>query len=101
MNFKSILEDAWPIIEKVAPAIAGAIGGPAAGAAVTAMVTLSKKFGVEDYKQLANTIISDPDAETKLQEIDLDFSDEMTKAAVKSVGKLESIKLNLEVHWRD
>lgn len=98
--FKELLADAWPIIEKVAPAIASALGGPALGAGITALSMMGKKFNTTDFTHIAQQILSDDNAESKLQEADLDFSDEMTKAAVKSLGKLSSLKANIELTWQ-
>ncbi len=98
--FKELLVDAWPVIEKVAPAIATAIGGPLVGSAATAVTFLAKKFNVNDIALIASNILNDPQAEEKLAEANLDFSDEMTKAAVKSLGKLSSLKANLELTWQ-
>lgn len=98
---KEMLADAWPIIEKVAPALAQAIGGPVLGSAVTAFGWLAKKFEANELSALVDRIVNDPDSESKLQQIDLDFSDEMTKAAVRSVGKLASLKANVEIAWRE
>ena len=98
--FKELLADAWPIVQKIAPAIAAALGGPSAGLALTALLAIGKKFDVQDITQLAQHILSDTNAESKLQEADLDFSDEITKAAVKSISKLQSLKANIELTWQ-
>lgn len=101
MMIKEMLADAWPVIEKVAPALANALGGPLVGSAVTALGFLAKKLNTNGWESMIQAITNDPDAETKLQEIDSDFSNEMTKAAVVSLGKLASLKANLELTWKD
>ncbi len=98
---KEILSEAWPVIEKVAPVVAQALAGPLAGSAITALGLLAKKFDANDIVKLISNINSDPDAEAKLQEIDVDFSNEMTRAAVKSVGQLQNLKANIELNWKD
>ena len=57
------------LLKGLAPAVATAVGGPLGGLAVTA---LASKFGVaDDVAAVAKAIAGDPDAATKLAEIDL------------------------------
>jgi hypothetical protein len=99
--FKELLADAWPIVEKVAPIIASAVGGPLVGSAATAITLLAKKFNIHDLTQIAAGILNDPQAEEKLAEANLDFSDEMTKAAVKSLSKLASAEIHVKLAWQN
>jgi len=57
------------ILKGIAPAVATAVGGPLGGLAVTA---IANKFGVaDDVKAVAAAIAEDPEAATKLAELDL------------------------------
>jgi hypothetical protein len=57
------------ILKGIAPAVATAVGGPLGGLAVTA---IANKFGVaDDVKAVAQAIAGDPEAATKLAELDL------------------------------
>jgi hypothetical protein len=57
------------ILKGLAPAVATVVGGPLGGLAITA---LASKFGVaDDVAAVAKAIAGDPDAATKLAEIDL------------------------------
>ena len=57
------------ILKGIAPAVATAVGGPLGGLAVTA---IANKFGVaDDVKAVAAAIAGDPEAATKLAELDL------------------------------
>ena len=63
------MDDLLGILRGLAPSVATAVGGPLGGLAVTA---LASKFGVaDDVAAVAKAIAGDPDAATKLAEIDL------------------------------
>lgn len=63
------MDELLGILRGLAPAVATAVGGPLGGLAVTA---LASKFGVaDDVAAVAKAIAGDPDAATKLAEIDL------------------------------
>ena len=98
---KEMLADAWPVIEKVAPVLAQALGGPIIGSAVTALGILARKFNATNWETMLQAITSDPDAESKLQEIDGEFAQSLSQAAVVSIGKLASLKANVELTWKD
>ena len=98
---KEMLADAWPVIEKVAPVLAQALGGPLVGSAVTALGFLAKKLNTNGWESMIQAITNDPDAENKLQEIDGEFAQSLSQAAVVSIGKLASLKANVELTWKD
>ena len=57
------------LLKGLAPAVATAVGGPLGGLAVTA---IANKFGVaDDIEAVAKAIAGDPEAATKLAELDL------------------------------
>lgn len=62
--FKEILGEAFPIIEKASPLIAGVIGGPYAGTALAAIKVVANAFGANPYnfKDIIDKIIFHPDA---------------------------------------
>ena len=63
------MDELLGLLKNIAPAVATAVGGPLGGLAVTA---LASKFGVaDDVAAVAKAIAGDPDAATKLAEIDL------------------------------
>ena len=63
------MDELLGILRGLAPSVATAVGGPLGGLAVTA---LASKFGVaDDVAAVAKAIAGDPDAATKLAEIDL------------------------------
>lgn len=74
--FKEILGEAFPIIQKVAPVIAGAVGSPVAGAAAMLGVNLvANAFGISnrDIHKLGDAILSNPDADNRLTELEGSF----------------------------
>ena len=63
------MDELLGILKGLAPAVATIVGGPLGGLAVTA---LASKFGVaDDVAAVAKAIAGDPEAATKLAEIDL------------------------------
>ena len=63
------METLLNLLKGIAPAVATIVGGPLGGLAVTA---LASKFGVaDDVAAVAKAIAGDPEAATKLAEIDL------------------------------
>ena len=63
------MDELFKLLKGIAPAVATAVGGPLGGLAVTA---LASKFGVaDDVAAVAKAIAGDPDAASKLAEIDL------------------------------
>ena len=63
------METLLNLLKGIAPAVATAVGGPLGGLAVSA---IAGKFGVEDsVEAVARAIAGDPEAATKLAEIDL------------------------------
>lgn len=63
------MNDLLNLLKGLAPAVATAVGGPLGGLAVTA---IANKFGVaDDVQAVAKAIAGDPEAATKLAELDL------------------------------
>ena len=63
------MDELLGILRGLAPAVATIVGGPLGGLAVTA---LASKFGVaDDVAAVAKAIAGDPEAATKLAELDL------------------------------
>ena len=63
------MDELLGLLRGIAPAVATAVGGPLGGLAVTA---IANKFGVaDDVKAVAQAIAGDPEAATKLAELDL------------------------------
>lgn len=99
--FKQILQDIFPILEKVAPTFATALGSPIAGVASTfALSILANKFGLnpKDVAKLPEVINADPECNDKLCEIENTFADWFKNNAqqIKSPSKAE---INVKVEW--
>ena len=63
------MDELLGILKGIAPAVATAVGGPLGGLAVTA---IADKFGVaDDVQAVAKAIAGDPEAASKLAELDL------------------------------
>ena len=63
------MDELLGLLKGIAPAVATAVGGPLGGLAVTA---IANKFGVaDDVQAVAKAIAGDPEAATKLAELDL------------------------------
>jgi hypothetical protein len=63
------MDELLGLLKGLAPAVATAVGGPLGGLAVTA---IANKFGVaDDVQAVAKAIAGDPDAASKLAELDL------------------------------
>jgi len=63
------MDELLTLLKGIAPAVATAVGGPLGGLAVTA---LANKFGVaDDVQAVAKAIAGDPEAASKLAELDL------------------------------
>lgn len=74
---KDIFGEAFPILEKFAPLLAGAVGSPGAsfGTAV-ALNVLARAFDLppNELGQIKEAIVSDPEAQNKLETIEGNFS---------------------------
>ena len=75
MNFRELLSDAMPIIEKFAPIVATKINLPLGsslmllGLVYTAFDAPSKD-GNFDFAQLSKNIVNDPDVDSKLKQLE-------------------------------
>lgn len=97
-NFNEALEEAMPIIEKMAPSVAAAIGGPF-GIALTAFVNLINMFYAypnntfpaefpTTFKPFVDKIINDEDSVDKLKKMEEDQGSWLT-GLLKSYQKAE------------
>jgi hypothetical protein len=85
------MDELLGILKGIAPAVATAVGGPLGGLAVTA---IANKFGVaDDVKAVAQAIAGDPEAATKLAELDL-RQFEMENADRDSARHMQETALN-------
>lgn len=81
------------LLKGLAPAVATAVGGPLGGLAVTA---IANKFGVaDDVQAVAKAIAGDPEAASKLAELDL-RQFELENADRDSARKMQETALNQE-----
>ncbi len=90
--FKEILGDAFPIIEKAAPILAGILGSPVSGVvANVALKAVAKKFGIDDLaaNDLPAAITNDPEAEHKLCQLEQMVSDFFKDHSIPMPSHLE------------
>jgi len=81
------------LLKGLAPAVATAVGGPLGGLAITA---IANKFGVaDDVEAVAKAIAGDPEAATKLAELDL-RQFELENADRDSARHMQETALNQE-----
>lgn len=81
------------ILKGLAPAVATAVGGPLGGLAITA---IANKFGVADHVEaVAKAIAGDPEAATKLAELDL-RQFELENQDRDSARHMQEVALNQE-----
>lgn len=101
--FKELLGAAFPLIEKAAPVIAGVLGSPGAGLAANWVISLlANKFGVHpsDLPSLSSTIMSDPDCDGKLCDLETSFSDWFKNLNFQPLVKLPSkAELHVKIEW--
>jgi hypothetical protein len=99
---KDVLEDAFPLIEKFAPALGSAIGGPPGFALGFVINTLFGTFNTRshDIKQLINDMKSDPNVGDKLQAIEKDCLDIINNVPT-NLNQLKGCKINIELEWKD
>ena len=87
------MDELLGILRGLAPAVATAVGGPLGGLAVTA---IANKFGVaDDIEAVAKAIAGDPEAATKLAELDL-RQFELENADRDSARHMQETALNQE-----
>jgi hypothetical protein len=100
--FKEILGEAFPIVQRVAPIIATALGSPIAGSATMfGLNLLASAFGVNpsNIKSLENAIVTDPDAESRLGDLESQFSDWFQSNAHKFKMPLKA-EINVKLEWQ-
>ena len=87
------METLLNLLKGIAPAVATAVGGPLGGLAITA---IANKFGVaDDVQAVAKAIAGDPEAATKLAELDL-RQFELENADRDSARHMQEVALNQE-----
>lgn len=100
--FKELLADAFPVIEKFAPAFASAISGPMVGlASKFALDLIANAFGIPpaDLPALSNAIISDPKAPDCLSELEAKFGDWFK--LFKNARMPSKAEFNVKLEWND
>jgi len=102
MNGKELLNDAFPIIQKFAPSIAGAIGGPVGFALGYLIPILASAFGAHpsNIKELISNIVSDPLAADKLDKIDREHGDWFCTLS-DNFDRLTSAEINVKLSWAE
>lgn len=100
MNAKELLSDAFPIIQKFAPAIAGAIGGPTGFALGYLVPILANAFGAHpnNMKEIIANIINDPLAANKLGEIEREHGDWLC-TVTDNIDRLITAEINIKLEW--
>lgn len=101
--FKDILGDAFPVIEKVAPAIASAIASPAAGVVTTFAITLlAHAFGLtpDGVKKLGAAIMDSPDANDRLSGLEETFSN-WFKNILPTMRFPSKAEINVKLEWNN
>ena len=95
MNFKDLLHDVLPVIEKTAPTIATALGSPAAGIAVK---VLCDSFGCSnnDIPNLISNIQQDSDANSKITNAEGDYLQKIAGLFASRFPLKASLTINLE-----
>jgi hypothetical protein len=77
MMFKEIFAEAFPVIEKLAPSIAGAIGSPVASAATMFGINLlgnALNVNPVNVRDVAQAVLTDPDAQGKISDLETMFA---------------------------
>ena len=99
MEPKDLFKDALPILEKSAPIITKIITGHPLGAAVDAVVHLVRRyFGANANRNtLAKTIMNDPEASGKLQQIEKEHYDLLVKLCKDHEHDHKCVTVNINV----
>lgn len=102
MNLKELFNDALPVINKFAPTIGEIIGGPIGMATGYIVPILANAFETSptNLKKLAETIISDPDSQKKLEMVESNHADWLT-ALTTTVTHLSSAEVNVKLEWNN
>jgi hypothetical protein len=103
MNYKELLSDALPIIERFAPTIATVIGGPFGFLSGSIIPILTSAFGVKtgDLKSLASNILNDPDAQNKLATLENNHGDLLSSILNSpSINNLANAEINIKLAWQ-
>jgi len=101
MKLKELFEDALPIITKFAPTVGTALGGQFGFAAGYLIPILAKAFGSHptNLPELAHNIITDPNTEDKLKQIEHEHCDWLC-TTLDSVSNLASAEINIKLNWQ-
>jgi hypothetical protein len=99
MEPKEIFKDALPILEKSAPIITKIIAGHPLGAAVDIVIHLLRKyFGKDVYTDtLAKTIVNDPEATPKLQQLEKEHYDLLIQLCKDHEHDHKCVTVNINV----
>lgn len=99
MSITECLQEALPIISKSAPIIGSIIGGVPGFAASNAISLLTKAFSAPTVEGLANAISSDPNAESKLLELEQNHGYWLLNAA--NLNKLKRADIHICLEWEE
>jgi hypothetical protein len=97
--FKDLLGDAFPIIEKVAPVIAGILGSPVEGVAAQYVITaLGNAFGIapKEISHLGDAIVNEPLAQDKLSILESVLPQLFAKNSLKFPSHVE---ISIKADW--
>ena len=102
MKITELLGDALPIIKKFAPTIASLLTGQYAIAAEFLLPVIAKAFNAhpKNFGDLVTKIISDPDAQSKLEGIENEHCGWLC-TTLDSVRDLASAEINIKLQWQN
>ena len=101
MKLTELFSDVLPLIQKVAPTIGAAIGGPIGLAAGYVIPVLANAFDAHptNVKQLVSNILADPNAQSKLQDIESEHANWLS-SLMDSVNNLSHAEVNIKLDWQ-
>lgn len=101
--WKDLLKEAFPVLQKAAPVLAGTLGSPMAGLGATwAMSLLANAFGVKpnEIEDLQHCIIGDSQAEDKLKQVEDIFKQWIGHNSMH-MPMPSSAELNIKMCWQN
>lgn len=100
MKIADIFKDVLPLIEQYAPTVGAAIGGPFGLAAGYAIPVLAHAFSAKptDVKSLVATMLSDPQAQNKLQDVESEHGD-WINSLMENNNNLTKAEIHINLEW--
>lgn len=98
MNYKEVLKDALPILERSSPIIAGALGSPIAGMAVS-LIASALGSDPSDPHALVGKILNDLTSPDKLAALESLHSPALS--ALLNMRQPSKLDFHLVVEWAD